>query len=107
MVGFWVQRTAGDYELRAQLARLGVQWCPESAITEWTGTSATVRSLLDGGEHSVAGNALVLATTNMSETAVIEELAGRHPDVRVVGDAVAARLAVHAIYEGRVAGMRI
>ena len=107
MVGYWVQRTAGDYELRARLARLGASWHTESAITAWTGTTATVRSLLDGGEQIVEADALVLATTNISETAVIEELGDRLPEVHLAGDAVAARLAVQAIYEGRVIGMSL
>jgi hypothetical protein len=66
-----------------------------------------VRSLLDGSEQIVEADALVLATTNSSETAVIDELADRLPDMHLAGDAVAARLAVHAIYEGRVIGMSL
>ena len=90
-----------------RLARLGASSHTESAITAWTGTTATVRSLLDGGEQIVEADALVLATTNISETAVIDELAGRLPEMHLAGDAVAARLAVQAIYEGRVIGMSL
>ncbi|MBI4884166.1 MAG: FAD-dependent oxidoreductase [Actinobacteria bacterium] len=116
MVGFWVQRTAGDYELRARLARLGADWLTESAITEWTGSAAIVRNLLDGSVQSIAADALVLATTNTSETDVVDELTallgaadvGRQlPEVHLAGDVVAARSAVHAIYEGRSLGMRL
>jgi 2,4-dienoyl-CoA reductase-like NADH-dependent reductase (Old Yellow Enzyme family)/pyruvate/2-oxoglutarate dehydrogenase complex dihydrolipoamide dehydrogenase (E3) component len=107
MVGYWIQRTSGDAQLRATLAKLGTTWFTESAITEWTLGGATVRSLLDGSERFVAADSLVLSTTNDADTTVVDELGGRHADVTVVGDAVAARLAVHAIYEGRVAGMTL
>jgi NADPH-dependent 2,4-dienoyl-CoA reductase/sulfur reductase-like enzyme len=105
MVGFWIQRTAGDGNLRATLARLGATWLTESAITEWKGDRALVRSLLDGTITEVAADALVLSTTNVADTTVFDELSGRADPVVQVGDAVAPRLAVHAIYEGRVAGM--
>lgn len=108
MVGYWVQRTAGDYELRARLARLGATWHTESALVEWTGTAAVVRNLLDGSEQTIEADALVLATTNTSETGLFDDLAALDTlDVHAVGDAVAARTAVHAIYEGRVRGMSL
>jgi 2,4-dienoyl-CoA reductase-like NADH-dependent reductase (Old Yellow Enzyme family) len=107
MVGYWIQRTAGDGQLRATLARLGATWLTESAITEWTASGATVRSLLDGSEQFVAADGLVLSTTNDADTTVLDELDGRHENVTAVGDAVAARLAVHAIYEGRVAAIAL
>ena len=51
---------------------------------------------------------LVFATTNVPETMVADELEPRRRvEVRQVGDVVAARLAVHAIYEGRVTGMAV
>ena len=110
MVGFAVQRTAGDYELRAKLARLGVTSHTESTITEWTGTAAVVRNSLDGSEHTLDADALVLATTNAPNTAVLDKLiaAGTPQHVlHLVGDVVAARSAVHAIYEGRALAMRL
>lgn len=109
MVGFAVQRTAGDFELRACLARLGVAWHTESAIIEWTGTAAVVRSSLDGSDLTLEADALVLATTNTPITSVVDELVagGAVGELHLVGDVVAARSAVHAIYEGRVLAMRI
>jgi len=107
MVGHWVQRTSGDYALRATLAKLGVKWHTESAVTAWTGAGAIVRSLLDGSEVTVEADSLVLSTTNVSETSVIDALGPIAADVHIAGDAVAARLAVHAIYEGRVIGMSL
>ena len=107
MVGFWIQRTAGDGQLRASLAKLGATWHTESVVTDWTGEGATVRSLLDGSERFVKADAMVLSTTNVADTTVVDELDGRIDALQVVGDAQAARLAVHAIYEGRVAGLEV
>ena len=109
LVGYWIQRTAGDWELRARLAQLGVEMITEAVVTTWSDDGATVRSYLDGSESTIAADTLVFATTNVSETTVADELAAGDPSmpVTVVGDALAARLAVHAIYDGRVAGMRV
>jgi 2,4-dienoyl-CoA reductase-like NADH-dependent reductase (Old Yellow Enzyme family) len=107
MVGFWIQRTAGDGKLRSRLAQLGATWLTESAVLSWHGDGATVRNLLDGSESVVAADALVLATTNVSETSLAEEMARLGSDYVMAGDNVSPRLAVHAIYEGRVAGMEI
>jgi 2,4-dienoyl-CoA reductase-like NADH-dependent reductase (Old Yellow Enzyme family) len=107
LVGFNVQRTNADYALRATLGRLGATWHTDAVVTEWTGTHAVVRSLLHGHETSVAADALVLATTNAPEDSVLRELGDQHPDVRPIGDVVAARLAVHAIYDGRMVGMAL
>ncbi len=109
LIGYWIQRTAGDWELRARLAQLGVDWITEAVVTAWHDSGATVRSYLDGSEQVVAADTLVLATTNVSETTVADQLAAADGDVpvSVVGDALAARLAVHAIHDGRVAGMRL
>ncbi len=109
MIGYWIQRTAGDWELRARLRQLGVDWVTEAVVAEWSADGALVRSLLDGGEQLIAADTLVLATTNVPETTVADQLvaSGFERPVHLVGDAVAARLAVHAIYEGRVRGQGI
>jgi pyruvate/2-oxoglutarate dehydrogenase complex dihydrolipoamide dehydrogenase (E3) component len=107
MVGAALQRTAGDGDLRATLARLGVGWHTESAVTSWSDGGAQVVSLLDGSTRVVSADALVLATTNVAETSLAVGLGDVVDEVRVVGDAVAPRLASHAIYEGRVAGAAI
>ena len=109
MIGYWIQRTAGDWELRARLRQLGVDWVTEAVVAEWSEDGALVRSVLDGGEQLIAADTLVLATTNVPETTVADHLvtSGFERPVHLVGDAVAARLAVHAIYEGRVRGRSI
>jgi 2,4-dienoyl-CoA reductase-like NADH-dependent reductase (Old Yellow Enzyme family)/thioredoxin reductase len=106
MVGYWVQRTSGDWELRARLAQLGVDWQTEAVVTAWDADGAHVRSYLDGSERVVAADTLVVATTNTADTSVADALGDevRHD---LIGDARAPRLAVHAIYEGRLAAMRL
>jgi NADPH-dependent 2,4-dienoyl-CoA reductase/sulfur reductase-like enzyme len=100
LIGYWIQRTAGDWELRAKLAQLGVDWITEAVVASWGDEGATVRSYLDGSEQVIDADTLVFATTNDPETTVLDEL-GERDHVHAVGDAVAARLAVHAIYEAR------
>jgi len=107
MVGYWIQRTAGDGQLRARLAQLGARWMTESAVSQWHGDGASVRSLLDGSEQRVDADTLVLATTNEPVTELADALRGAGPPVHVVGDALAARLAVHAIYEARALALKL
>jgi 2,4-dienoyl-CoA reductase-like NADH-dependent reductase (Old Yellow Enzyme family)/pyruvate/2-oxoglutarate dehydrogenase complex dihydrolipoamide dehydrogenase (E3) component len=109
MIGYWIQRTAGDWELRARLTQLGVGWITEAVVTDWSDEGARVRSYLDDSERLLPADTLVLATTNDPETTVADQLAssGFERPVHLVGDAVAARLAVHAIYEGRLVGQKI
>lgn len=101
LVGKWIQRTAGDITLRVHLANKGVSWMTESAISEWHGAGATVRNLLTGDETFIEADCLVMSTTNVSETTLMDDLAERDLDVHSIGDCVAPRLAVAAIYEGR------
>lgn len=105
-VGASIQRTAGDGPLRARLARLGVEWHTESAVTAWTDAGADVVGL-GGRTASIDADALVLATTNVPDATLSDELTAAGVRHRVVGDAVAARLAVHAIYEARAMAMTI
>ncbi|MGH9270567.1 MAG: FAD-dependent oxidoreductase, partial [Ilumatobacteraceae bacterium] len=105
-VGASIQRTAGDGPLRARLAAHGVEWHTESAVTAWTSTGAEVTGLA-GRTTAIGADGLVLATTNVPDTALSNELTAAGMRHRVVGDAVAARLAVHAIYEARAMAMTI
>ncbi|MGI9053114.1 MAG: FAD-dependent oxidoreductase [Ilumatobacteraceae bacterium] len=106
MVGASIQRTAGDGPLRARLAGCGVTWHTESAVTAWGETGAEVRGL-GGRVATIDADTLVLATTNVPDTALAGELAVRGVHHHVVGDAVATRLAVHAIYEARSLAMTL
>ena len=76
-----------------------------SAIREWHGDGATVFTF-GGADERIAADSLVLACTNIP----IHAAPRRWPMRRLpsaVGDAVAARTAVMAIYEGRKLGMAV
>ena len=100
-----VERTSSDAQIRSRLRRLGVAFRVESAISEWHGDGATVRDLLDGSEERVEADTLVLACTNLANTMLEEDLNAEPEDgttqVITIGDCVAPRTAVMAIYEGR------
>jgi 2,4-dienoyl-CoA reductase-like NADH-dependent reductase (Old Yellow Enzyme family)/thioredoxin reductase len=68
---------------------------------------ATVRSLAGGAETTVAADLVVLVTYKASRNGLAATLAGRVPDVRLVGDALAARDLQVAIRDGNDAARRI
>ena len=68
---------------------------------------ATVRSLVGAADATVAADLVVLVTYKTSRGQLAAELAGRVPDVRLVGDALAARDLQVAIREGNDAARRI
>jgi hypothetical protein len=63
--------------------------------------------LRDGTRQHVAADALVLATVNQPETRLQQALAGDGRELHAIGDCVAPRLAVMAIYEGRELALRL
>ena len=107
MVGKELQRTAADFPLRRTLAGLGVRFIVESAITRWSGTSATVQSFLDGCETKIAADTLVFATANRAENSLALALQERGVGFREIGDGAAPRQAPYAIFDGRKAGLEL
>ena len=107
MVAWELIRTATDWPLRRKLKELGVESVTDAAITEWQGDAAEVLDLRDGTTRRIEAEALVLATTNVSQTWLAEALAESGKEIHSIGDGVAPRLAVMAIYEGRELGMRL
>ncbi len=101
LVGKELQRSATDWPLRRALAQKGARFITDSAIAEWTRQGAEVLSLLTGGTEHVAADALVMATTNVADMALRDDLARRGIIAQVIGDASAPRNAAFAIYEGR------
>jgi NADPH-dependent 2,4-dienoyl-CoA reductase/sulfur reductase-like enzyme len=88
-------RTNADIMLRTRLRELGVRMMTETVLREWHGNGATVQAF--GGEpERIAADTLVVAATNVPENGLAEELGAP-----AIGDAVAARNAAMAIYEGR------
>ncbi len=94
-------RTAADYPARARLRELGVTLLTEHVMLEWHGDGATVQ--VNGGKPvRIAGDCLVMATTNVSERWLADDTGSA-----TIGDASAARTAAMAIYDGRKWGMGI
>jgi NADPH-dependent 2,4-dienoyl-CoA reductase/sulfur reductase-like enzyme len=114
-LGRFLQRTESDGVARARLKSAGGSWITDAVVTRWHGNGADVRSQLDGTESVVEADTLVLATTNVADRWVLEDFEAQAPDkqardsgqVKVIGDALAPRLAVAAIYEGRVLAQSI
>ena len=88
-------RTNVDQQLRSRLRELGVRMITETAMLEWHGNAATIQAF-GGKPERIAADSLVTAATNVSERALSDELGAP-----AIGDAVAARNAAMAIYEGR------
>jgi 2,4-dienoyl-CoA reductase-like NADH-dependent reductase (Old Yellow Enzyme family)/thioredoxin reductase len=94
-------RTAADLQLRARLRELNVRMITEAVILEWHGKSATVQAA-GAKPETIEADTLVVAATNVSNRELSDELSAV-----AIGDAVAARTAVMAIYEGRKIAMTI
>lgn len=92
-------RTNADLQLRARLRELGARMLTETVLREWHGNGATIESF-GGTPEFIAADTLVVAATNVSERSLGDELAAS-----MIGDAVAARNAAMAIYEGRMLAM--
>jgi 2,4-dienoyl-CoA reductase-like NADH-dependent reductase (Old Yellow Enzyme family)/thioredoxin reductase len=107
MVGRELSRMASDFAARQELARLGVNFVCESAITEWTGNTAKCVSLLTGAPFEITADALVLSTAPSADQTLPDTLRekGMHP--LLIGDALAPRSAAAAIYEGRKLGLSL
>ena len=100
MVAKEVERTAADIPIRRRLRELGARFVTDAAVREWRGDAAVVTQFA-GTDELVSADTLVIAACNRPEDGLATELANSGLDVRSVGDGVAARTAVMAIYEGR------
>lgn len=94
-----IARTSADGPARQRLARLGVRMLTEHRILRWHGNGATVQSLLDGAEETIAASALIMATTNVAFDPFPETLVGK--TLHRIGDCAAPRQAPYAFHEGR------
>jgi NADPH-dependent 2,4-dienoyl-CoA reductase/sulfur reductase-like enzyme len=99
-------RTNADVQLRQRLRELGSTLIAEAAITEWHGDGATIL-VFGARDRHIPADSLVLSTTSVPETSLSEELGRKSLPHNLIGDAVAARTAVMAIYEGRKLAMKL
>lgn len=100
-------RTAADVPLRSRLRQLGVTEIVDAAIAEWHGNAADIVDLLGGGSRRIEADTLVTATVNESQRWLADDLREGGVNVQAIGDCVAPRLVVMAIYEGRELAQRI
>ena len=107
LVGKELQRTNADYPLRQRLAKLGVNFILESAVTSWNKEGAEVLCFLDGKTQFIKSDTLVFATSNVAEDSLIQDLQGSGLNVLNIGDSAGPRQAPFVIYEGRRTGMEI
>ena len=105
LVGKELQRTAADYPLRQRLAKLGVNFILESAITRWSKEGAEVFCFLDGNTQFIEADSLVFATPNIAEDSLTYDLQGSGLNVLNIGDSAGPRQVPFVIYEGRRTGM--
>ena len=101
-----MSRTNADVQLRQRLRQLGATLITEAAITEWHGDGATI-SVFGAKDRHISVDSLVLSTTGVPETSLSDELGRKSLPHNIIGDAVAARTAVMAIYEGRKLAMKL
>ena len=106
MVAKEVERTAADIPIRKRLRELGARFVTDAAVREWRGDAAVVTQF-GGPDEVIPADALVIAACNCPENTLARDLEADRLEVRVIGDAVAARTAVMAVYEGRKVGMAI
>jgi hypothetical protein len=102
-----LQRTAADAPLRKILRKLGVDWRLEVSVTEWHGTGASIVDHNTGQTDRIAGDSLVIASTNVAADWLAGELRSAGVPFRVIGDCAAPRQAPYAFYEGRKAGLEL
>jgi 2,4-dienoyl-CoA reductase-like NADH-dependent reductase (Old Yellow Enzyme family)/thioredoxin reductase len=107
MIGKELTRTGSDFQIRANLAKLGARFMLESVVEHWHGDRADVRSLLDGTVSSIDASAIVTATTNVVANDIELALCEAGINLHVIGDAAAPRQAPYAFHDGRKIGLAL
>jgi 2,4-dienoyl-CoA reductase-like NADH-dependent reductase (Old Yellow Enzyme family)/thioredoxin reductase len=105
-VMFEMARTSADVPLRQRLRELKARLITDAGMREWHGDAATIVQT-GGSEERIPADSLVIAATNVPERQVVDALDAQAVGHHDIGDAVAARTAVMAIYEGRKTGMSV
>ena len=96
-----------DGPLRKRYARAGGKWQTNTVAVRWDNGRATLRSTLTDDEAVHEFDALVVASLPDPVRELHEEVEASGAEVHQVGDCVAARKAIMAIYEGRKLGMAL
>ncbi len=90
-----------DETARQRFIDYGVETVTATVLTAWDGNTARLANLMTGEEEEREFDSLVLATTNRPDDHLHKELAYSGLEVHAIGDAVSARTASMAFYEGR------
>jgi hypothetical protein len=90
---------------RERLVKHGVEVVLATALDAWQDNTATLVDLYTGDKETREFDSLVLATTNTPESTLFDGLRDKGIEVHGIGDAIAARTAHMAIYEGRKLGL--
>jgi 2,4-dienoyl-CoA reductase-like NADH-dependent reductase (Old Yellow Enzyme family)/thioredoxin reductase len=93
--------------LRERLARKGVTVSLLHALVRVEADGPVVVDRLTGQERRVDGASVVLACGLLPDDALARALAGRVPEVHVIGDALAPRRMMHATLEGARLGVAL
>ncbi len=103
VVGKEIVRTGADLALRERLRARNTQFYTESIVTRWLGDSAVITDFLNGSSSIKKFDSLVLATVNVANDELEQELADMPlaSSHHVIGDCLSPRQAPAAIYEGR------
>ena len=109
VVGQGLNRSDANYIFRKTVSKIGVEFITDSVITDWSGNAATILNTMTEVETQLSADTLVLATVNQSQTMLTEQTAGLTDQLTIhsIGDCVAPRTAVMAIYEARKLAMNL
>jgi 2,4-dienoyl-CoA reductase-like NADH-dependent reductase (Old Yellow Enzyme family)/thioredoxin reductase len=100
-VALGLAHSAADIPLRQRFAKAGGEVVVSSSVHSFHNSTAVVRSVLAGDEHSTNADWLVAAETPTSNTKLATQLCEQNISFHLIGDAVAPRRASLALFEGR------
>ena len=100
-VAVGLYNSAADVPPRRRFALAGGHLAPNTVVARWSGTAATLRSILTGDEAKQPFDWLVIAGTALARSDLSAELARLGVAHVSIGDCVAPRTAAAAILDGR------
>jgi NADPH-dependent 2,4-dienoyl-CoA reductase/sulfur reductase-like enzyme len=107
VVGGGLAHSAADGPLRSRFAAAGGRSMPSSCVLGWRDGVAAVVSTMTNDLTKVDADALVIAETPVSETALADDLTAAGIPFHEIGDVVAPRRASLAFYEARELARRL
>jgi len=102
-----------DFALSAQPAKIRLhrtrrfRVVPNAAVGRIARDTAVLRTVHGHLEEEVPADLVVLVSANHRNCELYDELRGRHPDIRVIGDALSPRFIEAAISGGNLAGRAV